>query len=493
MVWLMAAFLPAWGAHSVERIDTVLRATRQIEVPSESRLPLYILPISGQLDGVADGPTVRDYLEKLRQRGIAYSVNWRWKGQGSSPDPGTGSILKIARLQHELGMQVVANASSCLYSFHDGSEPTLHVDADGRTFGDDSFGRTLGCPFGVDHRIPGIRNRVQSFVSAYRESEVPLDFVFVDWEVDGPIEWNGAWESSRRCIRCREAIPEMDSFISFQQAIREKRSALQKQCLSDPVLAVFPEAMVGNYGVNPHDGYRYWYDYFELVPENPAIPVVREQKAVYRPWADEFDACGYTVSMPVIYTWYPVFEWYDYDDPDSRWFYNLLRIGSNAGAHTSPGIPSVPYVHWHTTAPPEHDPDASLVTQFSRERYAELLRHLLVRGHDSFFLWCLGRELETEISLLHKVYAESHQHAGILNSGQPFSLTVPVIGSGAMVVSGVHDEADSTVLIIVSDFDQDRGNSFPMEVELKGLPGTPSVIVETPGRFHRISVGEPVR
>ena len=59
-----------------------------------------------------------------------------------------------------------------------------------------------------------------------------------------------------------------------------------------------------------------------------------DQRAKYREWANEFDDTGYTFSMPVVYTWYPTFHWYDFEDTDYRWFYNMLKVGSNAGRHT---------------------------------------------------------------------------------------------------------------------------------------------------------------
>ena len=51
------------------------------------------------------------------------------------------------------------------------------------------------------------------FAKAYKKAGIPVDFIWVDWEVDGPIEWNGAWESSKKCTRCREHIKHMEDFL----------------------------------------------------------------------------------------------------------------------------------------------------------------------------------------------------------------------------------------------------------------------------------------
>ena len=115
----------------------------------------------------------------------------------------------------------------------------------------------------------------------------------------------------------------------------------------------------------PHGGYRYWYDYFEQ--EVSETPYLSDQQARYREWVHEFDSTGYTFAMPVVYTWYPTFGWYDFSETDYRWFYNMLKVGSNAGQHTDRSTPLVPFVHWNTTAPPS-DPDPR-VKQLSKSKY----------------------------------------------------------------------------------------------------------------------------
>ncbi len=45
-----------------------------------------------------------------------------------------------------------------------------------------------------------------------------------------------------------------------------------------------------NYAVNPHDGYRYWYDYFEQFVEGR--PFKADGAARYRAWYDDFPGTG---------------------------------------------------------------------------------------------------------------------------------------------------------------------------------------------------------
>jgi len=399
-----------------ESVQVVLDNTQPLQYPRHGRLPLFVLPISHALAGSSNEDT-EAALRELDRRGIGYTVDWN----PGDFDASLAEGLRIARLQSELGLLVGVNANACLYSFSDGSPETLHVDSNGQTFAETSFGTPVGCPFALEHRIPVIKERVEKFLRAYREAGVTIDFVFADWEIDGPIEWNDAWAGCRRCTRCRDRIHHIDDFRAFQTQLRQVRSELQRVTFGDNVRAYFPDALVGNYGVTPHGGLRHWYDYFER--ETPGAPVVLDQRAKYREWAHEFDATGYTFAMPVVYTWYPTFHWYDFADTDYRWFYNMLLVGSDAGQFTPAETPIITFVHWHTTAPPEN-PDRS-VQQLSKSAYQELLWHLLLRGHDAFFLWCQQHELAEEVRLVHEVYAASLEHHGFLERGTPISFDVP--------------------------------------------------------------------
>ena len=242
--------------------------------------------------------------------------------------------------------------------------------------------------------------------------------------------------------------------------MREIRSDIQRATFGANVRDYFPEALVGNYGVYPHGGLRYWYDYFEK--ETPHAPFHLDQRARYREWANEFEGTGYTFAMPVVYTWYATFEWYDFDVPDYRWFYNMLLVGSNVGQHTPAATPIIPFVHWTTTAPPEN-PDPK-VTQFSKEKYRELLWHLLLRGHDTFFLWCVSNELPDEIQLVHDVYAEAMNYRGFLDRGTPVSFEVP--RQPGVVVSGLrlHDR----VLVRRTEFGESDSEPFLLELADSG-------------------------
>jgi len=162
--------------------------------------------------------------------------------------------------------------------------------------------------------------------------------------------------------------------------------------------------------------------------------------------------------MPVVYTWERIFNWYDFDDPDYRWFYNMLLVASNAGQHTPVHVPIISFVHWHTVKANEPDPG---VKQFSENKYQELLWHMLLRGTDTFFLWCPKDQNAKEVRLLHPVYAAAQQYGEFLAQGTPISFDVPK--QPAPVVSGLRLE--DRVLVRRTEFGKPAG---PIEVKVAG-------------------------
>lgn len=400
----------------------VLENSRPLTHPRGGRLPFLVLPISGALRGV-DANTTARALDALAARGIGYTVPWAPGDFEASLAEG----LRIARQVRRVGLPIAVDATACLDGFYDGSPETLHVDARGMPFADLSFdpGRPIGCPLAVLPRIPAMRARLERFLDAYAAAGLLPDLVFADWEIDGPLDGNDAWAAAQRCQRCRAGLTHLEDFRQFQRQVRTVRSQLQREAFAEPVRRRNPAALVGNYAVHPHGGFRYWYDYFEKIPPAPGVPVLWEGRAPYREWPHEFADCGYTLGLPVIYTWYPIHGWSDFANSDARWFYHLLREGSNVGGHGAPDRPQLPFIHRHTTAPPPTP--SPEVKEFSVDAYQELLWHLLLRGHDGFFIWCLPNELADEVRSAHAVYAEALEQADILTQGTPVVWEVPRI------------------------------------------------------------------
>ncbi|MBN2308427.1 MAG: hypothetical protein JXR94_05615 [Candidatus Hydrogenedentes bacterium] len=479
---LLAAMALAGGAIAQEdamswpeHIQLVLDETKPLEFDRAGRLPLYLWPAMNP--GTMDDARAEALVRALDTRGVGLVCSWRH----DKTDESLAECLPVARAQKKLGLRVNVNATTPMYSFFDGSEETAHLGDDGKPFFDDTFGKKpMGCPFRLEHRIAPMRERIERFAAAYAAEGLPIGFVFADWEIDGPLEWNRAHDASKRCTVCRENLPELDDFLTYQDELRRLRSRIQRLAYAEPILESSPGALVGNYAVYPHDGWRYWYDYFErYVAGQPALA---DQKARYRHWGNDFEGTGYTFAMPVVYPWSWTWNWYDFEPGDYRWFYNGLLVASNAGRHTPPAVPIIAFVHWHTVdvglTAGEGDPPANAkpAQQMSEATYQELLWHMLLRGTDTFFLWCMKQEQAKEVQLLHPVYAAAQEYGAFLENGVPITFDVPA--RPGTVVSGLR--MGNEVLVRRTDF---AANTEPVQIavggralEVPAAPGTCQVL-----------------
>jgi hypothetical protein len=450
-----------------ENIRVILDNTTVLKYNKGGRLPLYLWPAIDP--GIMSNEMAERLVSELDKRGVGLVCSWSMDDTSKV----YSRCLPIARAQKKLGQKININATDLLNSFFTGEEKTAHIDANGKPFFDTSFGNVkMGCPFTLDSRKNEIRKRVEQFVRKYKNEGLNVDFVFTDWEVDGPIEVNRAYEASGKCERCCSFLGKDFSFLEFQKAMREMRTYLQNYAFSEPVLAQFPGALVGNYAVYPNDGYRYWYDYFEYYVEGQ--PFKEDQHAKYRKWYNDFPLTGFTFAMPVVYPWSGIFKWYDFENSDYRWFYNMLLNASNAGKSTPQIIPVISFVHWHTIF--EGSEADSTVKQLSKESYQELLWHMLLRGTDAFFMWSGKDEYPDEVRLLHEVYAAAQKYGRFLDHGMPVTFDIPE--KPGTVVSGL--ALGDSVLVRRTDFGPDHRpvqlRVGPKLISVDYSPGTCKVI-----------------
>ena len=476
LAWLAAALILAGAAVLAlskpsapeagwpKKIQIVLDNAKPLAFPRANRFPLYLWPAMDP--GKLDGARVEALVRELDRRGIGLVSTWAVEKREES----LAAALAVGRAQKKLDLAVNINATPLLYSVFNGDPGTAHVDDTGKPFFDDSFGKDhkLGCPFAMEARLPVIRERVESCLRAYKKAGLSVDFIWADWEVDGPLEVNRAHAAALRCRRCREKISDVGNFLSFQKVVRDLRSRVQREVYASPVREAFPGALVGNYAVYPHNGFREWYDYFEEYEDGQ--PYIPDQKAKYRHWANEFETTGYTFAMPVVYPWARLFGWYDFAEADYRWFYNMLLVASNAGESAPPSLPVIPFVHWHPIDAAKY-PDSAF-KPFSAGNYQELLWHMLLRGADTFYMWCGEMEYPEEVRLLHEVYAAAQEYGEFLDKGVPVTFSVP--SSPAPVVSALR--LGDRLLVRRTDFGGVKG---PLTVEFAGQK---VAIPESPGR-----------
>ncbi len=445
-----------------EILQAVLENTKPLKYPRGDRLPLLVWPLTSV--ATRDEAKALDILKQLDARGVpVISV---WNPSPKARERSLQQALWLGRLQKKLGLRIFVNANRCMHRFYDDTPATAHVDQDGKPFFDLSFhpnGRLkMGCPFTLEPRIPVIREQFEYFLKAYKAAGLDVAMIFVDWEIDGPQEWCAAWVHSKRCVRCRKHIPDIDDFRSFQAALRKLRSKLQREAYADVVKRYFPHALVGNYAVYPNNGLRYWYDFFEYGKLPEGAPVKTDGRAKYREWyKPEFELTGYTLAMPVVYPWAWTYNWYDFQPGDYRWFYNMLKCGSNAPANNPNRIAIVPFVHWRRIFYPMKPDDR--IQPFSERGYKELLWHLLLRGNATLFLWCPAQDTGVEVKPLHEVYAGALQYRDFLDRGRPVCFDVPP--APGPVVSGLR--LGDRVLVRRTDF---TDAAKPVTLRIDGRP-----------------------
>jgi hypothetical protein len=452
-----------------EDIQIILDNTKPLEYPRDQRLPLYLWPAVGSIE--FNSKTTPNLLKELDARGIGLVYSWNKNDVNKS----IKNAINVAKVQSYLGQPVNIDASYMLHSLFDGDESTAHIDESGNRFFDDSFGKDhkMGCPFTLNRRKREIRKRVEPFVKAYKDYGVKIDFVFTDWEIDGPTSANGSFFASHKCTRCRKYLGDGFTYSSFQKTMRDMRAYIQNYFFSNPVLTHFPHALVGNYSDYPCVGYRYWYDHYEYLADWQ--PYKNDQHAKYRKWYNNFSGTGFTMAMPVVYPWGNIYGWYDYEDTDYRWFYNMLLVGSNAGGHTAQSIPMISFVHWNPILAVKMIKDKN-VTPMSKDAYKELLWHLLLRGIDTFFMWASRKQYPDEVRLVHEVYAAAQQYGNFLENGMPINFNVP--DKPGPVISGL--ALGNKILVRRTNFGMSSKSVSIIvgteEIQVESIPGTCQII-----------------
>jgi len=167
-----------------ENIQIIIDNTSHLEFDRGNRLPLYLWPAidPGEVDEISAEAIVKE----LDRRGIGVVCSWKLKNLDESIERG----IIIAKAQKNLGLRINIDATSLLYGFYNGEDSTAHIDAMGNKFFDDSFGsgHKMGCPFTLDSGKDEIRKRVEYCLKRYKDEGLQADFIFADWEIDGPLK-----------------------------------------------------------------------------------------------------------------------------------------------------------------------------------------------------------------------------------------------------------------------------------------------------------------
>jgi len=442
-------------------LAALLDAVPPLSRPLGNRPPILLW--SPDLPATASDGQLEATLRALQARGLGLFLRWQ-----PSLSNTLAQVGRVAAIQKRLGMPVAVDASAISHGLFPQGDRGSHVDETGKRFRGSGLVWNPGCPFDAQALNENMRSRFESYARAHKDAGAPLDYWIADWELDGPNEWKQSWAMARKCAVCRARIPDIDTnFLAFQAAVRKLRSEMQRENFVKPVLARFPAARIGNYAMNPHDGHRYYWDYYEEdafgKPNlTEGIPYRREQGAYYRPWwPGEFEASGYNLAAAVIYAWYHLFLDYSFPETDYRWFYGMLREGTSVASRTPAQVPLIPFLHWLPIGAPDKPEDQPAgFAPLSEERYRELLWHLLLRGVDSFVQWAPGDEAR-ELKPLHAVYDASLAFPEFFEKGTPVVFALPE--QPGTVVSAIRWK--DKLLVRRTDF---AGSRTPVEIVVDG-------------------------
>jgi hypothetical protein len=101
---------------------------------------------------------------------------------------------------------------------------------------------------------------------------------------------------------------------------------------------------------------------------------------------------------------------------------------------------------------------------------------MLLRGTDTFFMWCSEENNAEETKLVQEVYAAAQEYGRFLDHGIPINFDVP--DKPGTVVSGL--VLDNEVLVRRTDFSDDHSPVRIMagtkEITVNYSPGTCSII-----------------
>ena len=441
-------------------LQMALENTQPLKFAQGDRPPLVFW--TPNLVTGANDADLEKTLADLKARGIGLLHRW-----SADVEKGPGPWIRVGKFQKKLAMPVIVDGTGIAHGFYPGDEKLGHVDKDGKRFRDKSFFWSPGCPFTLKDRITEKRKPYEAWCQKYKDAGLTVDYWMADFEFDGPNEWNDGWAAAKNCTVCREKIPAIDTdFAAFQKAVREIRTQIQRETWVEPLKAAFPAIRIGNYGMNSHDGFRYYKDFYEKFDMN--LPHKMEQKAVYRPWAKEFDNSGYTLAMPVVYTWGWIFDSCTFPNKQYRWFYNMLLEATSVAKSRAPETTVMPFMHWSTTDPPKDLPAG--FEPMSRETYEELLWHMLLRGFDGFVMWSPDAETAVEVQPVHAVYAASLEYRDFLAKGKPAVFDLP--SEPGTVISAL--QLGNKLLVRRTDF---GGSKDPVQIKIAGknvaIPANP--------------------
>jgi len=397
---LSLALMAAGGASAQEAVkwdmDSFCRIVHPLRHEARGRLPFMLwnlpLPRDGRLVEMRRDGSLRKAIDQLAARGIVPTVEmgWEWTPEGA---------MAMAQTLQEAGRPV-----NILLPRVDLIEGTAYADCPIQVEGPDASrgGANRKWPCLALAEPEKTAEWLGEQLKPYRDAGIKVAGLWFDDECL-PHPWNGCWEAQRSTEECRRAYPAgiLDTFDAFRKWADPLKAELFTKGTA-AIRGLFPGIRIGCYGdtFSGRDGR------FGLDAQMPS-------------------AYANTVDPPQAFADKPLTQ----EAIDRFYFTNLLGIVSAANRALGPGKLSIPYLSRYV--PDNGDPKYAF--PMSQARYRELVRHVLLRGASSLYLFNLGypgSPVSAEFSFesiedVRVVYDELLEHREFLDKGEPMNFDGP--------------------------------------------------------------------
>lgn len=272
----------------------------------------------------------------------------------------------------------------------------------------------------------------RQWMKSFKEAGIEVAAVWTDYEgLPGP--YNFAYEAQKMdAARTNYPPGALDSETSFFQYVMELRVRILSEAIADPVHEIFPRALVGNYNESESSAaYPYVGGFGQVLPPGTIGRLNALMPAVYA--STKALSRYYNLDWPI-----------NQSDVDNVFFVSLLRTVSSSLANKKPGQVAVPFVAPACVTGGGARYQMTMSTDFFRE----LLRHALLRGADSFYVYNEGyqdkpdiimspqRSFET-VEATRQAYDEMLAYREFLDYGKPMNFEVPAMRTRGVVWSGL--------------------------------------------------------
>lgn len=454
-------------------LPSFFMVVRPMQHPLDGRMPLLIwnLPMPTEMQSIwgRQSGSLRKTIDELARRGVAPTVTV----------PGGSGTLALARTINEAHQPIfLLNGGAVI-------ENTAWRDCGVWTIGKDAThpGHERRWPCLALANAQTGANWVRQTIEPFKNAGLAVQAMFYDDE-GLPSSDNGIYEAQAPSPEMRAHYPPgtFTSRATFDDYVRSLHMELEREVLVDPVHAVFPGALVGEFGdlsstrENP----------VFLAGGKPIPPVV----------------CQSDISMPALYANNNILPFYlapgqpmTQERADQIYLASMLSMFSSSAANAKADHKKiVPYVG--QTVP--DNPSPAVRFGMTNALWHELQYHLWLRGADGMFIFNLGmpRGFVTadmsfhSVETVRSVYDQMLGYRDFLDHGQPMNYQVPPMFSDEPIWSGLRLKDRCLIRAFTPG---KKGKSvhvpaFPnVTISLDGPPEGATYIIHQDGKIEKLA------